>query len=69
MTSSREELYSLSDGKYKFRLESVNEDGLSQGAAGIIHIFIKKPFYRTWWAILLELFNNQCYRPDNPGKG
>jgi serine phosphatase RsbU (regulator of sigma subunit) len=56
MTSSREALYSLSDGNYKFRLESVNGEGLSQGVPVSFSIFIKKPFYRTWWAILLELF-------------
>jgi ligand-binding sensor domain-containing protein/serine phosphatase RsbU (regulator of sigma subunit) len=55
MTTSREALYSLGDGKYKFSLVSVNEDGLSQGVPVSFSIFIKKPFYRTWWAILLEL--------------
>jgi ligand-binding sensor domain-containing protein/serine phosphatase RsbU (regulator of sigma subunit) len=55
MTNSREALYSLSDGKYKFSLISVNEDGFSQGAPVSFSILIKKPFYRTWWAILSEL--------------
>jgi ligand-binding sensor domain-containing protein/serine phosphatase RsbU (regulator of sigma subunit) len=55
MTSSREALYSLSDGKYKFSLVSVNAEGLSQGVPVSFSIFIKKPFYRTWWAILSEL--------------
>lgn len=52
MTSSRESLYSLSDGKYKFNLISVNQDGLSQGVPVSFTILIKKPFYRTWWFIL-----------------
>jgi ligand-binding sensor domain-containing protein/serine phosphatase RsbU (regulator of sigma subunit) len=52
MTTSREVLYSLSDGKYKFSLTSVNEAGLSQGSPVSFDILIKKPFYRTWWFIL-----------------
>ncbi len=55
MTTSREALYSLGDGKYKFSLISVNEDGLSRGAPVSFSILIKKPFYRTWWAILSEI--------------
>ena len=52
MTNSREELFSLADGKYKFNLMSVNEEGLSQGAPVSFTILIKKPFYRTWWFVL-----------------
>jgi ligand-binding sensor domain-containing protein/serine phosphatase RsbU (regulator of sigma subunit) len=52
MTTSREALYSLSDGKYKFSLISINQDGLSQGVPVSFSILIKKPFYRTWWFIL-----------------
>lgn len=52
MTTSREVLYSLSDGKYKFSLISLNQDGLSQGVPVSFSILIKKPFYRTWWFIL-----------------
>jgi len=55
MSTARDALYSLSDGKYKFSLISVNEDGLSQGPPVSFNILIKKPFYRTWWAILLEI--------------
>jgi ligand-binding sensor domain-containing protein/serine phosphatase RsbU (regulator of sigma subunit) len=55
MTTSREVMYSLGDGKYKFSLISVNEDGFSQGAPVSFTILIKKPFYRTWWAILSEI--------------
>ena len=35
-STEREKPYSLSDGKYKFNLISVNEDGLSQDTPGII---------------------------------
>ncbi len=55
MTSSREALYSLVDGKYKFNLISVNQDGLSQGSPVSFVILIKKPFYRTWWFILCSI--------------
>jgi ligand-binding sensor domain-containing protein/serine phosphatase RsbU (regulator of sigma subunit) len=55
MNTSREALYSLGDGKYKFSMISVNEDGFSRGAPVSFDILIKKPFYRTWWAILSEL--------------
>ncbi len=55
MTTTREELYSLSDGKYKFSLISVNEDGLSQGAPVSFTLLIKKPFYRTWWFFISAL--------------
>jgi ligand-binding sensor domain-containing protein/serine phosphatase RsbU (regulator of sigma subunit) len=55
MSPAREASYSLSDGKYKFSLVSVNEDGLSRGTPVSFSIFIKKPYYRTWWAILSEL--------------
>jgi ligand-binding sensor domain-containing protein/serine phosphatase RsbU (regulator of sigma subunit) len=55
MSTSGEALYSLSDGKYKFSFISVNEDGLSRGVPASFSILIKKPFYRTWWAIMLEI--------------
>jgi serine phosphatase RsbU (regulator of sigma subunit)/ligand-binding sensor domain-containing protein len=55
MTTAREELFSLSDGKYKFSLISVNEDGLSQGAPVSFTLLIKKPFYRTWWFVMSAL--------------
>jgi ligand-binding sensor domain-containing protein/serine phosphatase RsbU (regulator of sigma subunit) len=51
MTPSREVLYSLADGKYKFNVVSINRDGL-QSAPVSFSILIKKPFYRTWWFIL-----------------
>jgi ligand-binding sensor domain-containing protein/serine phosphatase RsbU (regulator of sigma subunit) len=56
MTTAREELYSLSDGKYKFSLISVNEEGLSQGAPVSFTLLIKKPFYRSWWFIISAFF-------------
>jgi ligand-binding sensor domain-containing protein/serine phosphatase RsbU (regulator of sigma subunit) len=55
MTNSKEVLYSLSDGKYKFSLISVNEEGLSQGVPASFTLLIKKPFYRTWWFVLSSI--------------
>jgi ligand-binding sensor domain-containing protein/serine phosphatase RsbU (regulator of sigma subunit) len=55
MTTSKENLYSLSDGNYKFSLISVNEEGLSQGLPVSFTLLIKKPFYRTWWFVLSSL--------------
>ena len=52
LTLDREVSYSLRDGRYKFNLISVNEDGLSQDAPLSFDIFIKKPFWRSWWFIL-----------------
>ena len=52
MTTLREVPYSLRDGRYKFNLISVNEEGLSQGSGVSFGIHIKQPFWRTWWFIL-----------------
>jgi serine phosphatase RsbU (regulator of sigma subunit) len=48
----REAVYSLSDGKYRFNLVSVNEDGITQENPLAFEINIKKPVWRTWWFIL-----------------
>ncbi|TFG43760.1 MAG: hypothetical protein E4H43_01325, partial [Bacteroidia bacterium] len=51
-SGSREVIYNLRDGRYKFNLVSVNEDGLSQENPLTFEINIKKPVWRTWWFIL-----------------
>lgn len=51
-SDSREVSYNLSDGKYKFNLLSVNEDGQTQENPLAFEINIKKPVWRTWWFIL-----------------
>jgi len=51
----REVNYNLRDGKYKFNLVSVNEDGMTQENPLTFEINIKKPFWRTWWFIILCL--------------
>jgi ligand-binding sensor domain-containing protein/serine phosphatase RsbU (regulator of sigma subunit) len=52
MSASREVAYSLADGKYKFNLTSVNENGISQDKPLSFEIQIKKPIYKTWWFLL-----------------
>ncbi len=52
VSSEREVSYSLRDGKYKFHLVSINEDGLSQNEPLSFEINIKPPFWRTWWFLL-----------------
>lgn len=52
---AREVTYNLRDGRYKFNLLSVNEDGLTQDNPLTIEFFIKQPFWRTWWFILSGL--------------
>jgi len=49
---TREAVYNLSDGKYRFNLVSVNEDGITQENPLAFEINIKKPVWRTWWFIL-----------------
>jgi ligand-binding sensor domain-containing protein/serine phosphatase RsbU (regulator of sigma subunit) len=52
-SDSREVTYSLSDGRYRFNLVSVNEDGLSQDLPVSFEILIKRPFWRAWWFLML----------------
>jgi serine phosphatase RsbU (regulator of sigma subunit)/ligand-binding sensor domain-containing protein len=54
MSAVRDVPYSLGDGKYRFNLISVNEDGLSQDTPISFEINIKRPVWRTWWFILLS---------------
>lgn len=53
MSSSRWIIYPLRDGRYRFSLISVNEEGLSQEEPLQFSIYIKKPFWRTFWFISL----------------
>jgi len=54
-SSSREVTYNLRDGKYKFNLLSVTDDGLTQENPLSLEIAIKQPFWRTWWFMLAFL--------------
>lgn len=53
MSTAREVSYMLSDGKYKFNLLSVDENGLSRMPLVSFMIIIDKPVYKKWWFILL----------------
>jgi serine phosphatase RsbU (regulator of sigma subunit) len=53
LTQARYITYPLRDGRYRFNLISVNEDGLSEDQPVYFDIFIKKPFWRTIWFISL----------------
>ena len=53
MTTDRKVSYSLGDGKYKFRLTSVDENGLSHEQEASIVIQIARPLYKKWWFIAL----------------
>lgn len=52
LSLKREASYSLRDGKYKFSLISVNDDGLLQETPVSFEINIKPPVWRSWWFIL-----------------
>jgi serine phosphatase RsbU (regulator of sigma subunit)/ligand-binding sensor domain-containing protein len=41
------------EGKYTFYLKSISEDGLSQENPASFELFIKKPFFLTWWFFLI----------------
>jgi serine phosphatase RsbU (regulator of sigma subunit) len=47
--------YNLRDGKYKFNLLSVSDDGLTQENPLSFELTIKQPFWRTWWFMLAFL--------------
>jgi ligand-binding sensor domain-containing protein/serine phosphatase RsbU (regulator of sigma subunit) len=53
LTTSRSILFAPRDGKYKFNMKSVNEDGLSQETPVSFNLVIKKPIWRTGWFLLL----------------
>ncbi|MDX9725712.1 MAG: two-component regulator propeller domain-containing protein [Bacteroidales bacterium] len=54
-TTSREVSYNLRDGRYRFNLISVNEDGLTQDNPLTFVINIRQPVWRTWWFLLLMM--------------
>ena len=52
LSTEREKLFGLSNGKYKFYLISVNEEGLSQDIPVSFEVYIKPPIYLRWWFII-----------------
>ncbi len=55
ITTDREVIYSPADGRYKFMMRSVNDYGLSDENPVVFQLYIKKPFWRTWWFVLLSI--------------
>jgi ligand-binding sensor domain-containing protein/serine phosphatase RsbU (regulator of sigma subunit) len=55
ITFSREISYTPAEGRYKFHVISLSEDGLSQESPASFELLIKKPFWRTWWFSLLAI--------------
>jgi serine phosphatase RsbU (regulator of sigma subunit) len=55
LTTDREAEYSPGDGRYKFNMRSVNEDGLSSVSPVTFDLLIKKPIWRTWWFIFSSI--------------
>jgi serine phosphatase RsbU (regulator of sigma subunit) len=52
---NRQEKYNLTEGKYKFNLKSISEDGLTLETPASFELLIKKPFWFTWWFILIVI--------------
>lgn len=52
LSSERKVTYTLDDGKFRFYLTSVNDQSLSQETPVSLEIFIRRPWWRTWWSIL-----------------
>lgn len=52
---SRQISYYPREGKYKFNLISISEDGLSQKTPATFELLIKKPFWRTWWFFMVVI--------------
>ncbi|MBA4322446.1 MAG: hypothetical protein C0408_06460, partial [Odoribacter sp.] len=49
---SRQVTYYPREGKYKFNLMSISEDGHTQETPATFELFIKKPYFLTWWFFL-----------------
>ncbi len=55
MTTDRKVSYNLSDGKFKFNLISVDENGLSHEDGVSFIIQVARPLYKKWWFIVLVI--------------
>jgi len=53
---SRSVEYNLSDGRYRFNLQSYDVERNTQDEPLYFDILISKPFWRTWWFIMLVIF-------------
>jgi serine phosphatase RsbU (regulator of sigma subunit)/ligand-binding sensor domain-containing protein len=55
LSASREAPYNLSDGRYRFRVQSVDENGLEAAEPAYLEIHIAPPIYKKWWFIVLMI--------------
>ena len=46
----------LSPGKYRFKVKAANNDGVWGTAIRVLDIVVLPPWWRTWWAYLIEVF-------------
>lgn len=46
----------LDPGNYVFKVLGTNSDGMWNTTPAVLHIYIKPPYYMTWWFKLLVLF-------------
>jgi signal transduction histidine kinase/ligand-binding sensor domain-containing protein/DNA-binding response OmpR family regulator len=46
----------IAPGKYTFMVKGSNNDGIWNNTPTLLHIKIKPPLWKTWWAILLYVF-------------
>lgn len=54
-STAREVSYNLTDGRYKFSLVSVDENGIANESGAAFIISISKPVYKRWWFIALAV--------------
>jgi serine phosphatase RsbU (regulator of sigma subunit)/ligand-binding sensor domain-containing protein len=55
LTASREAPYNLIDGRYRFRVQSVDENGVEATEPAFLEIQIDLPVYKKWWFIILMI--------------
>jgi serine phosphatase RsbU (regulator of sigma subunit)/ligand-binding sensor domain-containing protein len=55
VTTERVASFAPGDGRYRFMMKSVNDYGLSDENPIMFQLYIKKPFWRTWWFILSSI--------------
>ncbi|MGK9367940.1 two-component regulator propeller domain-containing protein [Melioribacter sp. Ez-97] len=44
----------LDPGEYRLKVKASNNDGIWNEAGAVLNIIIEPPFYKTWWAYLIE---------------
>ncbi len=57
MKFDRQVTYQLGDGRYRFNVLSYSNDGSTDYKPATIDFYIKTPFWRTWWFIILTVIS------------